>query len=83
MAQALSNLANKSKIKFGSIYGKPIVWEIADKNHSGYPSNSVTLVSAQIIKMLCFDAKEPTNGDTGRRDYGNNRYIYSNIRQRQ
>lgn len=81
MAQKLSNLANKSKVKFGTIYGKPIVWLVADKNHAGYPSNSVTLVTNQIIKMLCFDAKESTNSNSNRRSYGNNRYIYSNIRQ--
>lgn len=81
MAQKLSNLANKSKVKFGSLYGSPIVWIVADKNHAGYPSNSVTLVTNQIIKMLCFDATEPSNGNSDRRNYGNNRYIYSNLRQ--
>jgi hypothetical protein len=81
MAQKLSNLANKSKVKFGSIYGKPIVWIVADKNHAGYPANSVTLVTNQIIKMLCFDATEPSNSNSDRRNYGNNRYIWSNLRQ--
>ena len=81
MAQKLSNLANKSKVKFGSLYGSPIIWIVADKNHTGYPSNSVTLVTNQIIKMLCFDATEPSNGNSDRRNYGNNRYIYSNLRQ--
>ena len=81
MAQKLSNLANKSKVKFGSLYGSPIIWIVADKNHAGYPSNSVTLVTNQIIKMLCFDATEPSNGNSDRRSYGNNRYIYSNLRQ--
>ena len=81
MAQKLSNLANKSKVKFGSLYGSPIIWIVADKNHAGYPSNSVTLVTNQIIKMLCFDATEPSNGNSDRRNYGNNRYIYSNLRQ--
>lgn len=31
--------------------------------------------------MLCFDATEPSNSNSDRRSYGNNRYIYSNIRQ--
>ena len=81
MAQKLSNLPLKSKVKFGKLYSKPIVWLVADKNHSGYPSNSVTLVSEKIIKMLCFDAKEPSNTDIDRKNYGNNRYVYSNIHQ--
>ena len=81
MAQKLSNLANKAKVKFGSLHGKPIIWIVADKNHAGYPSGSVTLVTNQIIKMLCFDAKESSNGNSDRKSYGNNRYIHSNIRQ--
>lgn len=68
-------------MKFGTIHGKPIIWLVADKNHTGYPSNSVTLVTNQIIKMLCFDAKESANSNSDRRSYGNNRYIYSNLRQ--
>jgi len=64
-----------------SLYGAPIIWIKADKNHAGYPANSVTLVTNQIIKMLCFDAKESANGNSDRRNYGNNRYIYSNLRQ--
>ena len=31
--------------------------------------------------MLCFDAMEAANGNSDRKNYGNNRYIYSNIRQ--
>ena len=81
MPQTLGSLANKAKIKFGSLYGAPIIWIKADKNHAGYPANSVTLVTNQVIKLLCFDAEEPANGNSDRRNYGNNRYIYSNLRQ--
>ncbi|WP_287827027.1 DUF6273 domain-containing protein [Oscillibacter sp.] len=81
MAQKLGNLSTKAKVKFGSLYGKPIIWQVADKNHAGYPSSSVTLVTVQIIKMLCFDATEPSNSNSDRRSYGNNRYIHSNLRQ--
>ena len=81
MAQKLSSLATGAKVKFGSLHSAPIVWKIADKNHTGYPSNSVTLVTEQIIKLLCFDAKEASNGNADRKNYGNNRYIHSNIRQ--
>ena len=81
MPQKLGNLPNKAKIKFGSLYGAPIIWIKADKNHAGYPANSVTLVTNQIIKMLCFDAIESANGNSDRRNYGNNRYIWSNLRK--
>lgn len=61
--------------------GEPVVWKIADKNHEGYPSDSVTLITDKIIGMRGFDAKEPNNNDTSRKSYGNNRYSISNIRQ--
>ena len=41
----------------------------------------MTLVTNQIIKLLCFDAKESANGNSDRRNYGNNRYIWSNLRK--
>lgn len=62
-------------------YGSPIIWQVADKNHSGYPANSVTLVAANILKIAAFDAKESGNSDSNRIRYGNNRYALSNIRQ--
>lgn len=62
-------------------YGSPIIWQVADKNHSGYPANSVTLVAANILKIAAFDAKESGNSDLNRVRYGNNRYALSNIRQ--
>lgn len=83
MAKALSSLAVGTLVKDTStLYnGKPIVWKIADKNHSGFPSNSVTLITEKIISLKAFDAIESGNSDSNRRNYGNNRYIYSNLRQ--
>lgn len=83
MAKALSSLAVGALVKdTGTLYnGKAIVWKIADKNHTGYPANSVTLITERIISLKCFDAIESGNSDSNRRSYGNNRWIYSNIRQ--
>ena len=83
MAQALSALAVGALVKdTGTLYnGKPIVWKIADKGHAGYPSGSVTLITEKIISLKCFDAIESGNSDSNRKSYGNNRWIYSNIRQ--
>ena len=77
MSQKLSNLATGAKVKFGSLHGATIVWMVVDKNHSGYPSNSVTVVSDQILRIMAFDAAE----NSASRYYGNNDYVYSNIRQ--
>lgn len=62
-------------------YGQPIVWIIADKNHPGYPANTVTLISEKILCLKAFDATEPNNSDNQRRGSGNNRYKYSNLLQ--
>lgn len=73
-------------ISFGkhSVNGEtpwPIFWRIIGKNHANYPSNSVTLISDQIIDMRAFDAKEPDNPNNDRKNYGNNEWSSSNIRQ--
>ncbi|MFU0784572.1 DUF6273 domain-containing protein [Clostridium sp.] len=81
MAQAITNLSLNDKIKYGSYKGAPIIWRIADFNHPGYPSNSVTLISDVILCEKAFDAKEPSNNNSDRQQYGNNRYAHSNLRQ--
>lgn len=81
MSKTLGSLPNGALVKdTGTLYyGKPIVWKIADKNHVGYPSGSVTLITEKIITLKCFDAMESGNSDGNRRNYGNNRYSLSNI----
>ena len=81
MSKTLGSLPNGALVKdTGTLYyGKPIVWKIADKNHVGYPSGSVTLITEKIITLKCFDAMESGNSDGNRRSYGNNRYSLSNI----
>lgn len=81
MAQLLSNLPVGAKVKFGSIYNEPIVWLVAAKNHAGYPSGAITLLTERIIKIMAVDAKEPNQSDIYRQNHGNNRYVHSNIRR--
>ena len=85
MAQNLSNLPIGAKVKFGkhSISGEiaqDIIWLVAARNHTGYPADSITLQTASIIDLRCFDNPESTaSGD--RQSQGNNRYSVSNIDQ--
>lgn len=87
MSKALSSLAVGDKIEvpvlsaYQSRFGAKIIFKVADKNHSGYPSKSVTLITERIIQLMCSDAKEPSNDNSDHRGYGNNRHIHSNILQ--
>ena len=83
MAQLLSNLPIGANVKFGkhsvgSSAVSPIVWVVVDKNHSGYPTNSITLIAKQIIDLLAYDGVESNNPYAGKGfiDYG-----VSNINQ--
>lgn len=82
MPQKISALPVKAKVRDTKTkyYGVPIGWEIGDKNHAGYPANSTTLVTENIIKLCCVDATE-SGGNSDRQRYGNNRYSLSNLRQ--
>lgn len=87
MSKALSSLAVGATIEvpvkaaFQSLLGATVVFKVADKNHSGYPANSVTLITDKIPILLAFDAMEAANSDGNRRSYGNNRYLYANLIQ--
>ena len=41
----------------------------------------VGLVTERIISLKCFDAKEPSNSNSDRRNYGNNRAAVANLLQ--
>ena len=86
MAQLLSNLPIGAKIKFGKhqIYSEtatPIVWLVADKNHTGYPANSVTLITEKVIDLRAYDGQETNSDNELYAQYGNIDYKLSNINQ--
>ncbi len=66
------------KLEYQSKLGAEIIWKVADQNHSGYPANSTSLISDNIIAMLAFDSREPSNSNKNRQDCGNNRYSVCN-----
>lgn len=75
----LSSLPIGAKIKVPHSVMGNIIFLKADQNHTGYPENSTTLITDELILLRAFDAKEPNNTDSNRRQYGNNRYSVSNI----
>lgn len=86
MAQLLSNLPLGAKIKLGkhqinSETAQPIIWKIVDRNHSGYPANSVTLMTDSVIDLRAYDASESGWNEVYYVTYGYIDYKVSNIRQ--
>ena len=65
--------------------GGEIIWEVigidvdtpADSNFT----HSMTIQTKDCLHDIQFDAPEPSNPDSNRKDYGNNRYIHSAVRQ--
>ena len=87
MSKLLGSLAVGSKVEvdvlpaFQSRFGPSIVFQVADKDHAGYPANSTTLIAEKIIQIMGFDAKEPSNPNADRKNYGNSNYGHSNLLQ--
>lgn len=83
MPRLLSTLPVGTVIKdTGTTYnGKPILFKVLEHGHAGDPDGSTALITKNIITLKCFDAIEASNSDSNRKQYGNNRYLYSNLRQ--
>ena len=67
----------------GSGISGPIVFEVVGVNHhttSEHPQ-TITLMTKNIIRKAAFDAAEPNNTNSQRKNGGNNRWSVSNIRQ--
>ncbi len=83
MAKKLSSLPVGALVKdTGTSYnGKPIIWRVLEHGHAGDPAGTTALESRDILTLKCFDAMEPSNGNSDRRSYGNNRYLHSGLLQ--
>lgn len=81
MSQAISNLPVGAKVKDTNTKydGTTIAWIVVAKNHSGYPSNSATLLSEKALRSGPFDTYEKSGSSYA--DGGNPRYSLSNMRQ--
>ena len=79
--KTIADLPSKSKVKLGKFSGIPLKWLVCRDS----VDQSLRLIldgeSVVVIGNKMFDNHEPNNPDSNRRNYGNNRYIWSNIRQ--
>ena len=78
MAKSLSALPVGSVVKSANTKynGQAIRWIVGTQDTS---QGRTGLVTERMITLKCFDAKEPSNSNSNRRSYGNNRYSVSNI----
>ena len=72
----LGSTFNFGKYQVESETPWPIEWEIVHQT-----DDYQIAMTKQIIDLRCFDAKEPTNPNSDRKNYGNNNWQYSNIEQ--
>lgn len=79
MSKTIGSLAVGSLVKDTSstYYGNPIINVVIGQDHDG--DNTTTLQAQKIICLKAFDAKESSNSNSDRKNYGNNRYLYSNL----
>lgn len=75
----IQDLPLGTKIKFGQWNGSDFFWEVVDTQDkaSGY----VTVAADQNLGSRPFDAPETNNPITNRKSQGNNRWLYSAVRQ--
>lgn len=79
--QRITELPSGSKVKLGKWNNTDLQWKVARDTSD----QSIRLVleptSVSMLGNKMYDNKEPSNSNSDRRNYGNNRYIYSNIHQ--
>lgn len=77
----LSSLASGTKIKLGKWNNTDLQWKVARDTSDQKIRLVLEPTSVSLLGNKMYDNKEPSNSDSNRRKYGNNRYIYSNIHQ--
>lgn len=68
-------------MKLGKVNGTALKWLVCRDSVDQSLRLILDASSVGVIGNKMFDNKEPSNSDSDRRSWGNNRYIWSNIRQ--
>lgn len=81
VAPSLSTLESGSKVRLGTYNGEPLGWIVARDSVTQELRLVLDADSVATIGTMQYDAPEPSNPDSGRQQYGNNKYSLSNIHQ--
>lgn len=79
--QLISSLPSNSKVKLGKFNGQDLKWLVCRDSADQSLRLILDGASVSFIRNKMFDNAEPSNSNSERRKYGNNRYIWSNIHQ--
>lgn len=79
--QRITELPSGSKVKLGKWNNTDLQWKVARDTTDQSLRLVLEPTSVTLLGNMQWDAAEPSNSDSNRRSYGNNRYIYSNIHQ--
>ena len=76
--KTIADLPSKSKVKLGRYGDADLQWLVSRNAENKLilvmSTESMTALGSKIL-----DAAEPSNGNSDRQKYGNNRYIYTNL----
>ena len=81
VAPSLSTLESGSKVRLGTYNGEPLGWIVARDSVTQELRLVLDADSVAAIGTMQYDAEEPSNPDSSRQQYGNNRCSLSNIHQ--
>lgn len=79
--QLISSLPSNSKVKLGKFNGQDLKWLVCRDSADQSLRLILEASSVGFVGNKMYDNAEPSNSNTDRRSYGNNRYIWSNIHQ--
>ena len=79
--QLLSSLASGTKVKLGKWNNTDLQWKVARDTSDQKIRLVLEPTSVSLLGKKQYDTVEPSNSDSNRRGFGNNRYIYSNVHQ--
>lgn len=74
-------VGKKVKCEGTKIGNTDVPWIILEHDHEGDPGNSTTLMMETVYFSRAFDAKEPKSENLNFANYGNYKYVVSNILQ--
>lgn len=79
--QYISQLPSRSKVKLGKVNNTVLKWVVCRDSADQSLRLILDAESVGVIGNKMYDNAEPSNSNADRRNFGNNRYIWSNIRQ--